>query len=88
MKPAPPPERWTPKGENPEEHYRKIFEFEKNHCSSKMICDVFWSADNYSVPYLVPTVKTKIEYWYGEEEKRAGKSNKERGEGGQPWQNR
>ena len=28
MKAAMPPERWTPKGEDPQEHYRRIFAFE------------------------------------------------------------
>lgn len=31
MKMAMPPEKWTPKGENPEEHYKKILRFEKNN---------------------------------------------------------
>ncbi len=75
MKAAVPPERWTPEGEDPEKHYRKIFEFEKNHFSSKTIYNVFWSANNYSLPDPVPSVETKIEYWYGEEEKNARKNN-------------
>lgn len=75
MKAAMPPERWTPKGEDPEEHYRKIFEFEKHHFSSKTIYNVFWSANNYSMPDPVPPVTTKIEYWYGEEEKKARREN-------------
>lgn len=75
MKMAAPPERWTPKGEDPEEHYRKIYEFEKNHFSSKTIYNVFWSANNYSMPDPVPHVETVIEYWYGEEEKKARKNN-------------
>jgi len=75
MKLAMPPERWTPKGEDPEEHYRKIFVFEKNHFSSKTIYNVFWSANNYSMPAPVPHVETEIEYWYGEEEKKARKNN-------------
>ena len=37
MKLAMPPERWTPEGEDPEEHYRKIFDFEKHHFSSRTI---------------------------------------------------
>lgn len=75
MKLAAPPERWTPKGEDPEEHYRKIFAFEKNHFSSRTIYNVFWSANNYSMPDPIPHVETKIEYWYGEEEKKARKNN-------------
>lgn len=75
MKLAAPPERWTPKGEEPEEHYRKIFDFEKNHFSSKTIYNVFWSTNNYSMPDPVPSVHTQIEYWYGEEEKKARKND-------------
>ena len=75
MKLAAPPKRWTPKGEDSEEHYRKIFEFEKNHFSSKTIYNVFWSANNYSMPDPIPEVKTKIEYWYGQEEKKARKND-------------
>ncbi len=75
MKLAAPPERWTPKGEDPEAHYRKVFEFEKNHLSLKTLYNAFWSANNYSLPDPVPTVDTQIEYWYGEEEKKARKNN-------------
>ena len=69
MKLAVPPERWTPAGEDPETHYRKIFDFEKHHFSPKTIWNVFWSTNNYSMPDPVPKVDTEIEYWYGEEEK-------------------
>ena len=75
MKLAYPPERWTPKGEDPEEHYRKIFDFEKHHFSPRTIYNVFWSTNNYSMPVPVPSVPTKIEYWYGEEEKKARKKD-------------
>ena len=71
MKLACPPERWTPKGEDPEEHYRALLKFYKQHYSPRTIYNVFWSTDNYSMPDPVPRVNTKIEYWYGEEEKRA-----------------
>ena len=71
MKLAAPPERWTPEGEDPEEHYRRIFEFEKHHFTPRTIYRVFWSTNNYAMPDPVPRVGTKIEYWYGEEEKRA-----------------
>ena len=75
MKLAAPPERWTPEGEDPEEHYRKIFDFEKNHFSSRTIYNVFWSTNNYSMPDPVPHVNARIEYWYGEEEKKARKND-------------
>jgi len=71
MKLACPPERWTPQGEDPEEHYRALLKFYRQHYSAKTIYNVFWSTDNYSMPVSVPKVDTKIEYWYGEEEKRA-----------------
>ena len=75
MKLAAPPERWTPKGEDPEEHYRKIFDFEKNRFTPRTIYNVFWSTNNYAMPKPVPVVNTKIEYWYGEEEKKARKQD-------------
>ena len=75
MKLAAPPERWTPRGETAEEHYRKIFDFEKHHFSAKTIYNVFWSTNNYAMPESVPRVDTKIEYWYGEEEKRARRAD-------------
>jgi len=71
MKLACPPERWTPKGEDPEEHYRALHKFFKHHYSARTIYNAFWSTNNYSMPDPVPQVDTKIEYWYGEEEKRA-----------------
>jgi len=71
MKLAYPPERWTPEGEDPEAHYRALLEFFKKHYSPRTIYRVFWSTDNYSMPDPVPKVNTRIEYWYGEEEKRA-----------------
>lgn len=75
MKLAMPPERWTPHGENPKEHYRRIFAFEKHHLSPRTIYNVFWSTNNYSMPDPVPAVETKIMYWYGEEEARARKND-------------
>lgn len=75
MKLAVPPERWTPKGEDPEAHYRRIFDFEKHHFSHKTIWNVFWSTNNYSMPDPVSKVDTEIEYWYGEEEKKARKDD-------------
>ena len=75
MKMVMPPERWTPKGEDPEEHYQKLFEFGRNHYSNKTIYNVFWSANNYPMPDPIPTSKTKMEYWYGEEEKAARKND-------------
>lgn len=75
MKLAYPPKRWTPEGENPDEHYRKLRIFFRQHFSSKTIYRVFWSTNNYSMPDPVPAVDAKVEYWYGEEERKARKNN-------------
>ena len=40
MKLAMPPERWTPEGEDPDEHYRKIFDFEKHHFSPRTMLNL------------------------------------------------
>ena len=60
---------------NSEAHYRRIFEFEKHHFSSRTIWHVFWGTNNYVMPDPVPKVGAKIEYWYGEEERKARKNN-------------
>lgn len=75
LKLAYPPERWTPKGQDPEEHYRQIFAFEKHHFSPRTIYNTFWSTNNYSMPDPVPKVAAKNEYWYGEEERKARKND-------------
>lgn len=75
MKLAMPPERWTPEGQDPEEHYRRIFDFEKHHFSFRTIWRVFWGTNNYRMPDPILPVSTKIEYWFGEEEKNARKNN-------------
>lgn len=69
MKILMPPERWTPAGEDPKEHYQKLFDFGKHHYSDKTIYNVFWSANNYPMPDSIPAINTDIEYWYGEEER-------------------
>lgn len=74
MKMAMPPEKWTPAGEDPEEHYAKIFEFTKK-LTARTIYNVFWSANNYSMPEVMPELETEMEYWYGEKEKKARKDN-------------
>ena len=70
-----PSNRWTPAGENPVDHYDKIFDFEKNHYSYRTLYNSFWSANNYKMPDPVPAVDTYIEYWYGEGEKHARAKN-------------
>ena len=75
MKKVMPPERWTPEGEDPAEHYKKIYDYGKKHFSNRTIYNVFWSANNYPMPDPVPEVTTEMEYWYGEEERAARKAD-------------
>lgn len=75
MKLVMPPQRWTPKGEDPEQHYQKIFNFGKNHYSNKTIYNVFWSTNNYSIPNKVLKIDTAIEYWFGEKEAKKRKKD-------------
>ena len=65
---------FVPAGEDPDEHYRRVFEFGRRHLSNRTIYNCFWSANNYTMPEPVPPVETSIEYWYGELERatRAG----------------
>lgn len=75
MKMIMPANRWTPKGEDQEEHYKKLYEFGKKHYTGKTIYNVFWSTNNYTMPNSIPKIDTEVEYWYGEEEKTARKRN-------------
>ncbi len=74
MKQAMPPERWTPGGQDPEEHYRRIFDFEKHHFSARTIWRVFWGTNNYSMPDPVPPVETKIEYCAARKRRKPGRT--------------
>lgn len=71
-----PMKRWTPEGVDPEEHYKKIFDFlASKRFSNKTIRNIFWSANNWVCPEPVPIIETEIEYWYGEEERKARKGD-------------
>ena len=74
MEMAYPPERWTPRGEDRKKHYDWLMQFYKGFTGTT-IRNVMWSADNYSLPDPIPEIDTEIEYWYGEEEKKARKGN-------------
>lgn len=71
---AAPPEQYTPEGHDPKKEYDDLMEFYKTY-SNKTIRNVFWSANNYSLPHPAPKLQTQIEYWYGEKEKRARKND-------------
>lgn len=69
-----PPEKFTAEGSDSKEEYDGLMEFYKTY-SSKTISNVFWSTNNYALPHPAPKLATKIEYWYGEHEKRARKTD-------------
>ena len=39
------------------------------------IYNVCWSANNYAMPDPMPELDTEMEYWYGENEKKARRAN-------------
>lgn len=69
-----PPERFTPAGEDPTKQYDKIEAYLKTY-SGHTIWNVFWSANNYSLPAVPAKTGTKITYIYGDEEKKDRKRN-------------
>nr|WP_316620399.1 hypothetical protein [uncultured Ruminococcus sp.] len=69
-----PPEKYTAEGNDPKEEYDALMEFYKTY-SNKTISNVFWSANNYELPHPAPKINSRIEYWYGEYEKKARKKD-------------
>ena len=69
-----PPEKFTAEGGDSKEEYDGLMEFYKTY-SGRTISNVFWSANNYELPQPAPKLDTKIEYWYGEYEKKARKTD-------------
>lgn len=69
-----PPEKFTAEGSDSKEEYDALMKFYKTY-SSRTIRNVFWSTNNYELPHPAPELHTKIEYWYGEKEKRARKND-------------
>lgn len=67
---AAPPERYTPKGKDPKAVYDESFRYLQTY-SDRTIRNVFWSANNYAMPYPAPDVATQMEFWYGADEKRS-----------------
>ena len=70
MPPPPPPqhgrfERRVP--ENAPEEYDEIRRYLMTY-SNKTIWNIFWSANNYSVPKTAPTLSTQIQFWVGTDE--------------------
>ncbi len=69
-----PPERWTLPGRNPEKEYDALAAYLKTY-SKRTVRNIFWSANNYSLPPKPAETGCKIVYWYGEEEANARRKN-------------
>jgi pimeloyl-ACP methyl ester carboxylesterase len=62
-----PPERYA----RDPAHYKTEYEDMRKYLktfSSKTIWNIFWSANNYSVPKQAPAIPSKIQFWVGDEE--------------------
>ena len=69
-----PPERYTAEGSDSKTEYDGLMAFYKTY-SARTISNVFWSTNNYQLPHPAPERNTRIEYWYGEYEERARKTD-------------
>ena len=69
-----PPERWTLPGRDPAQEYDALAAYLKTY-SAKTIRNIFWSANNYTLPPEPAETGCRIAYWYGDEEKKARRSN-------------
>ena len=64
-----PPERFAHDPEKAAQEYEEIRKYLKTF-SRKTIWNIFWSANNYSVPKTAPDIKTQIQFWVGTDELR------------------
>ncbi|HAL88249.1 MAG TPA: hypothetical protein DCO69_03840 [Clostridiales bacterium] len=69
-----PPERFTPAGHDPKKEYDAMEAYLQTF-SDQTIRNVFWSANNYTLPRTPAKIDTKITYWYGDDEKRDRRAN-------------
>ena len=69
-----PPERFTIPGHDPVQEYNALEAYLKTY-SNRTIRNVFWSANNYTLPRGPAKVDTKVTYWYGDDEKKERRRN-------------
>ena len=69
-----PPERWTMPGRDSVKEYDALAAYLKTY-SKRTVRNIFWSANNYTLPTKPAEMGCQITYWYGEEEKQARHSN-------------
>ena len=65
-----PPEKYTLPGHDPVEEYNAIERYLKSY-SDRTIRNIFWSANNFSLPEKPAQPACPLVYWYGEKEKNA-----------------
>ena len=70
MKAAFPPERFARDPENADAAYREIRSYLRTS-SNRTIWNIFWSANNYTVPRPAPKTDTAIQFWVGTDEWRS-----------------
>ena len=69
-----PPERFTLPGHDPVKEYDAIEAYLKTY-SNRTIRNIFWSANNYALPWPPADIGTKMTYWYGDDEKKDRKGD-------------
>ena len=69
-----PPVRWTLPGRDSVEEYDALMVYLKTY-SNRTIRNIFWSANNYTLPLKPAASGTRIVYWYGEAEQKARRGN-------------
>ena len=69
-----PPERFTLPGHDAVKEYDEIEHYLKTY-SDRTIRNVFWSGNNYALPVTPAGSSKKLTYWYGDDEKKARRSN-------------
>lgn len=69
-----PPERWTLPGRDPVEEYDALAAYLRTY-SDRTVRNIFWSANNYTLPSKPAETGCRIVYWYGTEEKKARSHN-------------
>lgn len=62
-----PPERYARDPAHHRAEYEEIRKYLKTF-SNRTIWNIFWSANNYSVPEKAPKISSQIQFWVGDEE--------------------
>ena len=69
-----PPERFTLPGHDPVKEYDAMEAYLKTY-SDRTIRNVFWSGNNYALPFPSAVSGVNMTYWYGADEKKDRKGN-------------